>query len=222
MIFYECINYDRSGPCGGSDPWGGTSLELLTRISSLESTVADLTKRLGDASAEIQRISGLRASYSQYGFAMLSDSSTATRGDGLVLPTSEKNAAIDDTLANRIEKLDKKYGEAQYYDLNNSYAIQLSGSDGSYAYRCGIIVFLKLTFRPSNTAPGLTNVIVLPDHLKPRSYLKFGIGEYTPDGLDGQSGKVGVIMTDGRVIMDCPMRAGNWYFYSTTYIARFN
>lgn len=22
-IIYECINYDRSGPCGGSDPWGG-------------------------------------------------------------------------------------------------------------------------------------------------------------------------------------------------------
>ncbi len=50
----------------------------------------------------------LRATLSDYGLAKLSDSEAVTDSTGLALPATEKNASIEGTLANRIEKVDGK------------------------------------------------------------------------------------------------------------------
>lgn len=194
---------------------GGTSLELLTRIFSLESTVADLTNRLGDASAEIQRISGLRASYSQYGFAMLSDSSTATRGDGLVLPTSEKNAAIDGSLANKIEKV-KQYECVSMMDHISSDKIPKNNANlhDCYVQKVGGHADLKLAFRPIQEIPGGELLFLVPGGFRPKRHVKLcAITE------SSHSFPV-TVETDGRVYLDATIAGGRWTFIYVSYVVQ--
>lgn len=108
----------KTGPLEVPTRGGGISLELLARISALESTVEGLTKSLGDANTEIQRLSGLRATHDRYGMAKICDLSTVTDSEGLVLPASQNNAAINGSLANRIKKLGDRSLVVQHRLLN--------------------------------------------------------------------------------------------------------
>lgn len=59
--------------------------------------------------ADIAELRSLRATLEQYGMGMISESSAVTETDfGLVLSAKEKNAAIEGTLANSIEEMNKE------------------------------------------------------------------------------------------------------------------
>ena len=70
---------------------GGTSLSDKEKIKNLENRISLLEQRL--------------ATEETAGLVMLSDSEAVTDSTGLVLPASEKNAALEGTLANWIKAL---------------------------------------------------------------------------------------------------------------------
>lgn len=61
----------------------------------------DVIERIEKDIAELRE---LRAGLDNYGLAKISESDSITDSCGLVLGASEKNAAVEGTLANRIEK----------------------------------------------------------------------------------------------------------------------
>lgn len=71
-------------------PTWGASLELLTRISLLEQRLAGVEKH---------------STADTYGIVRLSDAEYVTNSDGLALPASEKNAAVEETLGNKLSTL---------------------------------------------------------------------------------------------------------------------
>lgn len=75
---------------------GGINLELLARLQLLENEVSGLRQEL----TQVKQSRGGE----DYGLVKLTSSSTVTDSTGLALPTSENNATVEGTLANRIAK----------------------------------------------------------------------------------------------------------------------
>lgn len=73
---------------------GGINLEMLARLQALEDQVSRLRQEL----SEVKSSRG----GNDYGLVKLSASGAVTNSTGLALPTSENNAGLTGTLANRI------------------------------------------------------------------------------------------------------------------------
>lgn len=101
---------------------GGTSLSDRERIAELENRLEQLESRLATAETP--------------GLVRLSSSEAVTDSNGLALPASEKNAALEGTLAQRIESC-KEISKAnksaiEKMKLNNSESSSTLGSPGWY------------------------------------------------------------------------------------------
>lgn len=88
-----------------------TSQENLTELESGESRNTFLGK-IAKAVSELISHINVKASISATGHVKLSDSSAVTDSTGLALPTTEKNASIEGTLANQISAI--KYKSFSY------------------------------------------------------------------------------------------------------------
>lgn len=88
-----------------------TSQENLTELESGESRNTFLGK-IAKAVSELISHINVKASISATGHVKLSDSSAVTDSTGLALPTTEKNASIEGTLANQISVI--KYKSFSY------------------------------------------------------------------------------------------------------------
>ena len=88
-----------------------TSQENLTELESGESRNIFLGK-IAKAVSELISHINVKASISATGHVKLSDSSAVTDSTGLALPTTEKNASIEGTLANQISAI--KYKSFSY------------------------------------------------------------------------------------------------------------
>lgn len=79
---------------------GGGNLETLARIEMLERETSGLK-------TSVNSILNSKASEATAGLVKLSSSETVTESNGLALPTSEKNASVPGTLANKIQLLNQ-------------------------------------------------------------------------------------------------------------------
>lgn len=79
---------------------GGTSLSDRERIAELENRLEQLESRLATAETP--------------GLVRLSSSEAVTDSNGLALPASEKNAALEGTLANQLKNISQKTGNLEY------------------------------------------------------------------------------------------------------------
>ena len=80
---------------------GGTNLQEIRRLESL---IQENKKLIQENRSLIEEMKQLRSDLNTYGFVKLSDSTTVTNSTGLALPSTEKNPAVQDSLANQISK----------------------------------------------------------------------------------------------------------------------
>lgn len=102
-----------------------TSQENLTELESGESRNTFLGK-IAKAVSELISHINVKASISATGHVKLSDSSAVTDSTGLALPTTEKNASIDGTLANQIANIRGLdliwYNTGSNFNMTDSYS----------------------------------------------------------------------------------------------------
>lgn len=102
-----------------------TSQENLTELESGESRNTFLGK-IAKAVSELISHINVKASISATGHVKLSDSSAVTDSTGLALPTTEKNATIDGTLANQIANIRGLdlvwYNTGSNFNMTDSYS----------------------------------------------------------------------------------------------------
>lgn len=102
-----------------------TSQENLTELESGESRNTFLGK-IAKAVSELISHINVKASISATGHVKLSDSSAVTDSTGLALPTTEKNASIEGTLANQIANIRGLdlvwYNTGSNFNMTDSYS----------------------------------------------------------------------------------------------------
>ena len=112
---HERINHDPHRRDRSAGAWGGVNLELLARLRLMEDKITGLQQ-------ELDAVKNSRAG-NEPGLVRLSSSQSVTDSTGLALPTSENNAAVAGTLANRIEATKKNvrytYSENAAYVSTN-------------------------------------------------------------------------------------------------------
>lgn len=143
---------------------------------------------------------------------MLSDSSSATRADGQALPTSEKNATINDTLANRIEKM-KQYHYINMMDhiVSNNIARNIERLHDCYVQKTGNHADLKLAFRPTGNINGGEVLFLVPEGFRPKRHVKLcAITE-------SASFFPATVERDGRVYLDANISENRWTFIYASY-----
>lgn len=114
------VNVQKDGklvPIAGNSS-GGTSPEVEAKLAELESL--------------INQTKALRADLETYGMVKLTDSSAVTDSTGLALPATEKNASIEGTLANGIEKVKKiSQGKSSFSNGEVTFYIDKNAEPGT-------------------------------------------------------------------------------------------
>ena len=131
---------------------GGVNLELLARLRLMEERITGLQQ-------ELDSVKNSRAG-NEPGLTRLSSSQSVTDSTGLALPTSENNAAIAGTLANRIEAIRKA---ARYTCSENTSYIS---NNWSYIYERNNIVIASVVMG-TKTIPGYTGSLIASCPLGP-------------------------------------------------------
>lgn len=113
---------------------GGTSKELEERVAILESHTEELE-------GELNAVKNNHATTDSYGLARISRSTGVTEDNGLVLGASEKNAAIQGSLAAMIEEAKKPVNiesmDAPYKSEVITFANSVAAKRGFYPITTG-------------------------------------------------------------------------------------
>lgn len=119
-----------------------TDLAVLTGNEDRQTFFGKIAKAV---SSLISHIS-LSATADKAGHVKLSNSSAVTDSTGLALPATEKNAALDGTLANKIDALNKSLGvESIEVSCNTDVALNVSASKASGRMVCLNVVMTGST-----------------------------------------------------------------------------
>lgn len=122
-----------------------TAQEELAELTGTEDRQTFFGKIAKAVSMLISHI-GTSATADKAGHVKLSNSSAVTDSTGLALPATEKNAALDGTLANKIDALNKSLGvESIEVSCNTDVALNVSASKASGRMVCLNVVMTGST-----------------------------------------------------------------------------
>lgn len=122
-----------------------TAQEELAELTGTEDRQTFFGKIAKAVSTLISHI-GTSATADKAGHVKLSNSSAVTDSTGLALPATEKNAALDGTLANKIDALNKSLGaESIEVSCNTDVALNVSASKASGRMVCLNVVMTGST-----------------------------------------------------------------------------
>lgn len=177
---------------------GGTSIELLSRISALEQ--------------EVSGIKQSKASPDSFGLSKASNAADVTdAGSGLVLSAVQNNAGVPGTLRNEIEKQNTLRSK----DITSAETGKISNIWNSYVQRLGNIAAIHLSFLITSGLSAYEILFVIPDGFRPnREICDFAVSEggvYTPL----------FIKTNGIFQFANPVDVGSngWVHYYASYVS---
>lgn len=149
-----------------------TTQEELTELTGTEDRQTFFGKIAKTVSTLISHIS-LSATTEKAGHIKLSNSSAVTDSTGLALPATEKNAALDGTLANQIDALNKSFTSSGFKRIGRVYNQDSLNADFSLYSElvCCCLINVNGVFRG-------VNINVVPDEFSAGEQIYYYGGAY--------------------------------------------